>query len=434
MSAARVVNIREITNYPQSEDAEKSVLGCLSLDGIEAVEACSRLREEMFSLDAHRKIYRTLVALIEEGIEPNPIAIAERMGKESVASIGGSSYIFSLTEGLPRRLSVSGHVGMIIEKWKLRQGMRICERYNGQFSSEEKADVTLSLMQSEVFDAMQELSAQRDPRISALTVPALDTTLDYTRSAMGMSYGHGRLNDFTMGMQPGEVTVIGARSKVGKSSLMIQAAWCNAKNGVPVSLFSLEMDELTVQQRLWALESGLSFNSIRRKLLNLSEQRVLREAAYRVAETPIRIYADGDMTLSQIAATARLDARRNGMQMFAVDYAQIVNAEGNDEKTRVSSVSRTLTKVAKAERAHLMLLSQLRKMPLDQYNRPPHISDLAETRQMENDCHVCILAHRGWDEETSSISFEGELIIPAQRNGGTGAIQTRFNKHSLSFE
>jgi replicative DNA helicase len=182
------------------------------------------------------------------------------------------------------------------------------------------------------------------------------------------------------------------------------------------------------------LESGLPFTAIRRKLLNLSEQRALKEAAYRVAELPIRIYDDGDMTLSQIAATARLNARRNGMKMFAVDYAQRVNAPGKDDTERVKKTSRTLTNLAKSEGIHLMLLSQLRKMPVEQYSRPPHVSDLAETRQMENDAHTIILLHRGWDEEAAAIAMGGELMIPKQRNGGTGTMQTQFNPKSLIFE
>jgi replicative DNA helicase len=421
-------------NYPHSPESEKVVLGCLMMDGLKAVEACGRLRADMFALEANRSMFSGLMGLIEDGIEPDAIALAERLGKEKSASVGGLPVMADLTGELPRHFNPTSHAANIVEKWKLRTGMRICERYGAQFAEEGPSDATLSLMQAEVFDAMQELSKQTDPRISAMTVAALEDTLDYTKSAMGLSYGHGKLNDFTMGMQPGEVTVIGARSGVGKSSLALQALYCNARRGIAGSFFSLEMDERTVQQRLWSMESGLPFNSIRRKLLNASEQRALREAAYRVAEMPIRIYSDGDMTLGQIAAVARLDARRNGMKLFAVDYAQIVNAEGSDEKTRVASVSRTLTKLAKAEKVHLMLLSQLRKMPVEQYNRPPHISDLAETRQMENDCHICILLHRGYDEGKSKIAFESELIVPKQRNGGTGAIQAMFNKDSLAFD
>jgi replicative DNA helicase len=421
-------------NIPHSPESEKVVLASLAAYGHEALEACGRLREDMFALDANRVIFGVIVKLLEDGVEPDELAIRERLkvaGK--LDSIGGFSVVLDVCDSMNANKSPGYHAQTVVEKWKLRTGIRICERYMSQFAEESPSDGTLSLMQAEVFDAMQELTKQTDPRIAAMTVPALETTLDYTTPAMGLSYGHGKLNDFTMGMQPGEVTVVGARSGVGKSSLALQAIYCNARKGIAGSFFSLEMNETTVQQRLWAMESGLPFNSIRRKLLNLSEQRSLREAAYRVAEMPIRIYGDGDMTLSQISAMARLDARRNGMQMFAVDYAQIVNADGKDERTRVAAVSRTLTKLAKAEGIHLMLLSQLTKIPREQYNRPPHIGDLAETRQLENDCHVCILAHRGYDEGRSQIAFDSELIIPKQRNGGTGAIQAMFNHHSLMF-
>jgi replicative DNA helicase len=281
---------------------------------------------------------------------------------------------------------------------------------------------------------MQEKTAHDDPRVTAMTVPAIDRVLDYSRPAMGLSYGHGPLNEFTMGMQPGQVTVVGARSGVGKSALMVQSAYCNARKEIPVSLFSLEMGRDEVLMRLWAMDSGIPFFKIQRKLCNDSERRAVREASYRVAEMPIRIYDDGELALGQIAAIARLDARRHGMQMFAVDYAQIVATDGKeDDRLRVARVSRTLTKLVKAEKVHLMLLSQLRKMPVEQYGRPPHIGDLAETRQLENDCHVCILLHRGWDEEASSISDSGEILIPKQRNGGTGVLPTTFNPKELRY-
>lgn len=421
-------------NYPHSLDSEKVVLASLMGYGIEVSEHCHRLRPEMFYTDAHSRVFSAATQLVQEGVTPDYRAVMNLLGDKAVHSIGGVAILLDLDDTLNAVKNPAHHVGIVIEKWKLRTGMRICERYTAQFAEQEPSDATLGLMQSEVFDAMQEMTSHQDPRIGVTTLPTLERTLDYSRPAMGLSYGNGKLNEFTMGMQPGEVTVVGARSGVGKSSLALQAIYCNARRGIAGSFFSLEMDIDTVQQRLWAMESGLPFNSIRRKLLNLSEQRALREAAYRVAEMPIRIYDDGDMTLGQIAAFARLDARRNGMQLFAVDYAQNVNAEGKDEKTRVADVSRTLTKLAKKERVHLMLLSQLRKMPVEQYNRPPHMSDLAETRQFENDGHTVLLIHRGYDETTSSVSFDGEFIVPKQRNGRTGAMQTHFNRESLKFD
>lgn len=434
MSAAKVMDIRQLGSVPNSLASERVILSSLMGYGLSVMEACHRLRAEMFYTDAHRIVFSALIEMISEGKTPDEFSLAEHLGKTRLASIGGIPFLIDLSDGLNRVKEPTQYVGIVVEKWKLRQGMRICERYGAQFAQEEPSDSTLSLMQSEVFDALQERAASRDANIAALTVPALESTLDYTRSAMGLSYGHTKLDEFTMGMQDGEVTIVGARSGVGKSSLMIQSVYGNAMQGKSCDIYSLEMDDLTVQQRLWALDSHLPFNAIRRKMLKDSERRALKEAAYRVAELPIRIYSDGDMSLAQIAATARLNARRNGMKLMAVDYAQRVNADGSDEKTKVSAVSRTLTNLVKSERIHLMLLSQLRKMPVEQYNRPPHISDLAETRQMENDAHTCVLLHRGWDEEAARISMQGEIIVPKQRNGATGAMQATFNKDSLGFE
>lgn len=422
-------------NLPHSPHAEKAVLGCLILDGITAMERCHRLREDMLSLDSNRRIFRCLTRMIETGASIDYLSVSEELRKShDLDSIGGLTIIADLGTDIPRNFDPSGHVETIIEKWKLRTGMLICDRYSSQFSEELPSDATLSMMQSDVFDAMQEMTDRDDPHVSAYTKAEIDEAMDYDSSSMGLSYGHAALDEFTQGMQDGEVTVLGARSGVGKSSEMCQAAAVNAKKGIPIELFSLEMKRRVILRRLWAIESGISFKLIQRKLLNEFERRAVRSAALRVAEWPLRIHDDGELTLGQIAALARLSARRNGMKLFIVDYAQIVNAEGRDERAKVTLVSRTLTKLAKSENIHLMLLSQLRKVPSEMYSKPPHVGDLRETGQLENDAHTIILAHRGWDDDSSRISFDAELIVPKQRNGATGAIQAKFNPHTLIFD
>ena len=290
-------------SFPHAPGAEKAVLGCLLIDGISALEQCQRLREEMLALDSHRRIFRAAVAMLEGGDSPDTMLLAERLRRTGeLEAVGGTPYLADLGSDLPRNFNPAAHVETIIEKWKLRTGINICDRYASQFADEAPSDETLSLMQADVFDAMQEMTDRDDPHVAAYTVKELNDVLDYEVTAMGLSYGHTALDEFTMGLKPGQVTVVGARSGVGKSSLMIQAAHSNAKTGVPVDLFSLEMKRCDVLCRLWALESGLPYRNIQRKLLNISERRVLREAAIRVAEWPLRIHDDGELTLGQIAA------------------------------------------------------------------------------------------------------------------------------------
>lgn len=422
------------TSLPQSPQAEKSVLGCLLLDGITALERCHRLREEMLTLDSNRRIFRVLTRMISNGASVDYLGVSEELRKSrDLDAVGGLSYLMDLGSDIPRNFDPAAHVETIIEKWKLRCGLSICERYSSQFSDESPSDETLSLMQSDVFDAMQEMTDRDDPHVSAYTVKELNEALDYSVSPMGLEYGHKELDEFTLGMQDGEVTVVGARSGVGKTSGMCQATAVNCRKGKSVDLFSLEMKRKMILRRLWAIESGISFNKIHRKLLSEAEKKIVRAAALRVADWPLRIHDDGELTLGQIAGLARLSARRHNMKLFAVDYAQIVNAEGKDERTKVSSVSRTLTKLAKTENVHLMLLSQLKKVPVEHYSKPPHVGDLRETGQLENDAHTILLLHRGWDEEASKISFDAEIIVPKARNGGTGAIRASYSPDNLTF-
>ena len=215
--------------------------------------------------------------------------------------------------------------------------------------------------------------------------------------------------------------------------LGLQQAGRNARKGIPVAFFSLEMNRETVMCRLLALESGLPYKAIRHKKLTPAQRQELTAATGRLTEMPFYIFDDAEMMLGRIAATTRFFARRHGVKLVIVDYAQIVNADGRDERIRVANVSRTLTKLAKTEGVHLMLLSQLRKVPPEAYSSPPHIGDLRETGQLENDAHLVILVHRGWDERENHLSYDGMFYLPKQRNGATGSFPVRFNPDNLSF-
>jgi replicative DNA helicase len=270
-------------------------------------------------------------------------------------------------------------------------------------------------------------------------VPALNEFLELSRAhssqLMGLSYGIPALDAFTEGMKGGEVTVVGARSGVGKSVEMLQAARANCREGIPVHIFSLEMTRKQCLNILWAMESGVPFKKIRKPSRAMEDEvDAVKSAALRVAEWPLRIHDKTDMDLSQIAALARLSIRHNGTRIICVDYAQNVEAEGKDERAKVSKVSRTLTKLAKDEGNHLMLLSQLRKVPAEMYSKPPTVADLRETGQLENDAHIVLLFHRAWDEERARIADAAEILIPKQRSGDTGVIQANFNRHTMMFE
>jgi replicative DNA helicase len=100
--------------------------------------------------------------------------------------------------------------------------------------------------------------------------------------------------------------VVGARSGVGKSSIMLQSAHVNCRAGIPVHIFSLEMTKEQCLRRLWAIESGVPFNRVNKSALaSERELESVKVAAQRVAEWPLRIHDKAELDLSQMTALAR---------------------------------------------------------------------------------------------------------------------------------
>ena len=379
-----------------SIEAERSVLGAILLDGMTAMDACIRLQPEHFYLDSHRVLFRECRRLLSENTILDAVVLMNALGR-SVDELGGAAYITSLSDGVYRRFDPSQRVDTILEMWKLRRGRDLCAAFRSRFESGEPSAEILADLQASTFDAIQESSEHDEPLVCAYSDQAFEDLMarSVQQDSQGVSYGMASLDTWTGGMQPGEVTVVGARSGVGKTSLMCQAVVANARKGVPVAVFSLESSRAVLLEGIWGVISGVEARKIQKPyLLNMSERQALKTAKNTVDSWPLRIYDKAELDINQIVALARLNIRQFGAKLVCVDYAQSVESEGKDERMRVANVSRKLTKMAKTEKCPLLLTSQLRKVPIEQSSHLQTAAALPETDQMNHDAHVIVLLHR----------------------------------------
>lgn len=420
---------------PYNEPAERSVLGAVMLYGFVAMNSCLKLKPGHFYSASHGQMFAACIAILAEQDDISPALVCERMKYR----FGSAEWIYidSLTDGIYRGFDPAIRVESIMEAWRLRKVMTMCERFTAECSEGLASADVLSAMHAEVLSVIDDSLGLDDPLVSAYSEQAWESLMEraFAQEPMGLSYGCSKLDAWTYGMQDGRVTAVGARSGVGKTSLMKQATAANCKKDIPVTLFSLEATREELLNGLWAIVSGVEARKIERSNLMLPDERERVQAAMRtVSKWPLRIYDKSDLHIDQICAYARKDIRQHKARLIGVDYAQNVEADGKDERTKVSSVSRKLTKMTKDEGNALILLSQLRKVPIEHYSKPPTMADFRETGQIENDAHVGLLLHRGWDEEACCISDDAAIHIGKFRQGRTGAIKVRFNPENLCFE
>jgi replicative DNA helicase len=422
---------------PANIDAERSILGAILLDEKALDEAQSVLHASDLALDSHRRIFGAMLKLsrLEKTVDlvTLPAALVD---SGEIEAVGGMAYLFSLTEGLPRRISIGAYVKIVKEKSQLRQLIGICESAITRAGDQDEALSVINGIQ----DGLQEVlddSQTDEPLVQAYSVDALNAfhAARKLERSPGLSYGNPELDEFTGGMMDGEVTLVGARSGVGKTSEMCQAVAANCVVEIPSHIFSLEMTRPQILRRLWSIVSGVPYKVISEPWrANADHVERIQNAAAQVATWPLRIHDQSELHLSKIIGLARVSMRRFGTRFVAVDYAQEVAAEGRDERTKVMAVAKGLAGMIKHEKASLMLLSQLVKMNRESYNKPPMVGDFIESGKLENVAHVILMLHRGWDEESSRISDEAEIIIPKQRRGETGVLRARFNRRTLTFE
>ncbi len=150
MAAADVTLERTL---PSSVESERAVLGAIILDDKAIFPATEVLTVEDFYLQAHREIFRAMLALIEEESSIDLFTLREELRRRNQEeTAGGPAYLAALTEGLPRGVNVGHYAKTVREKATARQLIQLsnelmCRCYEG----EERPAEILEKTESRIF-------------------------------------------------------------------------------------------------------------------------------------------------------------------------------------------------------------------------------------------------------------------------------------------
>lgn len=125
---------------------------------------------------------------------------------------------------------------------------------------------------------------------------------------MGVPYGLDLFDLHTGGLLPGELAVLVARPKTGKTMWGLNATSSMVRKGYRPIVFSLEMSLKEIRRRLDAIFSGVSYNRLLHGQLTIPEMKRLYEAQEELASLggiQIEKPEEGDRTVAALLARAR---------------------------------------------------------------------------------------------------------------------------------
>lgn len=418
-----------------------------------ATIALQMLQAGDFYKPAHRLIFETIYELYERD---NPLDLLtvenELRDKKRLDQAGGPGYLADLTRAVSSSANIDYHSQIIAEKAVKRNLILSCsEIIKTAYDTSSDAYDLLDNAEQRIFDLSNSKSRANAQAIGDV----LKDTLQYLEEMRGKPSGITGVptgldvDKLTSGFQPGDLVIVAARPSMGKTAFVLTAARNAALHlddqlQTNVALFSLEMSNQSLVQRLLTMEGRINAQSARSGRLKDEEFKRLIDAAGRLFTARIFIDDTPSISVMELRTKCRRLKSEHNIGMIVVDYLQLMTASVRDNSNReqeIATISRGLKALAKELDVPVVALSQLsRAVEQRGGDKRPQLSDLRESGSIEQDADVVMFLYRpeyyGIKTTPEGHSTRGlaEIIVGKQRNGPTGAKRLYFVEEYARFE
>lgn len=427
---------------PHSVEAEEAVLGSILINPDAFYEVAPFLQAEDFFIVRNAWVWEAITRLHERGEQIDYLTVVEELRQQNrLEEIGGAAYLTYLINHTPSSIYTETY-GRIVERAALRRRMLNAASTIARLAQQEDRDITDVIDQSEAA-----LFAVTERRLRQELVPIGDALTEYydrierlvrqQTESLGVPMGFTDLDRLLGGLQKSDLIIIAGRPGMGKTSWLLTVAHNAARAGSRVAIFSMEMSNEQIVQRLVATETGISMHKLRLGQLKDAEWNVFVEAVGRLGK--LNIYLDDTPALTplQMRAKCRRLYSEHGVDLIVLDYLQLMSAGTGYSDNRVqeiSFISRSLKQLAREMNVPVLAAAQLSRAVEQRQDKRPQLSDLRESGSIEQDADVVMFIYRDevYNENTDRPN-QADIIVAKHRNGPTGSVTLFFRKELTQF-
>jgi len=428
---------------PQSIEAEQAVLGAMLSSKDAISKALQWVRSHHFYKESHSKIFLVMSDLFDKGEPIDTISVINKLKKnKQIDDIGGAYFITGLVESVPTAANVESYAKIVLEKFMLRELIRAShELSKDAYNDRQDVGEILDAAEQTIFAITQDRLRGGFMPIDGIlheTFQNLDRIASNPGSVTGVASGLIDLDEITSGFQKGDLVIIAGRPSMGKTALALSIMRNAAIDfKIPVGMFSLEMANHQLAQRLLCAEGRVDSHLVRTGKLPKNQWQNLSRAVGSLAEAEIYLDDTPAITVLELRAKARRLKAEKNLGLLIVDYLQLMQGPRNIESRQqeISNISRSLKALAKELDIPVIALSQLSRAVEQRSDHRPQLSDLRESGAIEQDADVVIFLYRSWvysrEEEEKG---RAQAIVAKQRNGPIGTVDLSFIDRFARFE
>ena len=437
---------------PQAPELEEVVLGALMIESDAYSQVSDILKPESFYEHRHQLLYKAITTLALQQKPVDILTVTEQLRSTGeLEEAGGPFYITQLSGKVASSAHIEYHARIIAQKHLARELITYTSVIQGK-AFDETHDVD-DLMQ-EAEGKLFEISQQNMKKDYTQIDPVIEDAYELLRKAAartdglsGLESGFRGLDKMTSGWQNSDLIIIAARPAMGKTAFVLSMARNIAvTNRVPVAMFSLEMSNVQLVNRLIVNVCEIPGEKIKSGQLAPYEWGQLDYKLKDLIGAPLYVDDTPSLSVFELRTKARRLVREHGVKIIIIDYLQLMNASGMSYGSRqeeVSTISRSLMGLAKELNIPIIALSQLNRgveQREGNEGKRPQLSDLRESGAIEQDADMVCFIHRPeyykiyQDEKGRDLRGMAEIIIAKHRNGAVGDVLLRFRGEYARFQ
>ncbi|MDA1329458.1 MAG: replicative DNA helicase [Chloroflexi bacterium] len=428
---------------PHSREAEEAVIGSVLINPEAYYDVAEFLSAQDFYIHRLRWVWEAFTRLHEQRTPIDTLTVTEDLDNQGLlAELGGSAFLSMLVTNVPTSINAEAY-GRIIEQTAVRR--RLLQAANTIAKTAYQEDLSV---ESAIDEAEKAVFGVSEQRLSTDLKPIKQVLSDYydrvdqlsrrDEEIFGVPTGFIDLDRLLGGLQPSDLLIIAGRPGQGKTSFLMSAAKNAAQlHKKHVAIFSMEMSDEQLVQRLISQETGINSQRMRQGKLQDDDWNLFAQAVEVLGDTHIYLDDTPAITPTQMRAKCRRLHMEFGLDMIVVDYLQLMQGDTRTDNRvqEVSYISRNLKVLARELNVPVLAAAQLSRAVEQRSDKRPVLSDLRESGSLEQDADIVMFIYRPELYEEDSLKKNvAEIMVSKHRNGPTGSVELVFRDSLAKFE
>ena len=388
-------------------------------------------------------IWEAFASLHEQRIPVDLLTVGEELDRKGqLSEIGGPAYLTTLVNQVPTSLNAESY-GHIVESHAIRRKMLTAANSIASLAYNE--DTTVDTVMDEAEKAVFGVSERRlrhdvlpIRQVMSVVYDQVGERAQRSDEIFGVPTGFIDLDKMLGGLQASDLLIIAGRPGQGKSGFLLSvaknAALTHKKH---VAVFSLEMSNEQVAERLISQETGIDSQRLRTGHLEGNQWELFTQAIEVLSDTHIFLDDTPAITPLQLRTKCRRLHLEHHLDLIIVDYLQLMGGDTRNENRvqEVSYISRNLKVLARELNVPVLAAAQLSRAVEQRSDKKPVLSDLRESGSLEQDADIVMFIYRPDQYEKDTVKQNlAEIIIAKHRNGPVGSVELVFRSALAKFE